>query len=757
MADIICRWRNGTPKTVVELVNSLPHKTMPNEEFRLFMQNSVWGSEFFHTPYQLACQLGLYCEAEDGLYYPRFDHDINEDEAKEYLEFWMPRYYVPNPYVGRNGFNDIKCPTYVLYELYKYATHHPNCTYKEAYKAVFQEEPTNNNDIVKNYINNYSKVLYFDSNGYLIITKENPLQTFSFMDRSNKKDFFDNFSKNNEYKKTITTLQQIFYGAPGTGKSHEIKRLTEGHSVIRTTFHPDSDYSTFVGCYKPTMDELDIHVVPVVVKSGISLQPPGMYKEKRITYKFVKQAFLKAYLSAWKKMCIHTIPHKNVSFKVGNAAYTIFLVDDNGLQQKKTDLIKKNRVGYTWKKLWSSGSFVIPTGAQPGESVQQAISKWIKDNYQSCTINDFDSGWDLLLSELKAKNTINVSVSKVYELSLGENDDFVLFSTVAKNTKERIEKCFNEEDEPKGVENGIIDILNGYDVDTFEDAWRKLKEDVMGSTSVSENSAELQFLIIEEINRGNCAQIFGDLFQLLDRNNNGFSEYPIEADTDLQQEIERAFNEPGEYHIDSNINAEGSVDDYTSNYGTSLSDDIQHGRVLQLPPNLYIWATMNTSDQSLFPIDSAFKRRWDWQYMPITDGKKGWKIEANGKRYDWWQFLQKINDRIGTTTNSEDKKLGYYFCKAKASIIDAETFVGKVLFYIWNDVYKDFAEEAGDLFLDVDGTVLSFSKFYTVGEDGKAKVVEDKVERFLSNLGVVAENETIDVERTDNNGMTDNN
>lgn len=212
MADIICRWRNGTPKTVVELVNSLPHKTMPNEEFRLFMQNSVWGSEFFHTPYQLACQLGLYCEAEDGLYYPRFDHDINEDEAKEYLEFWMPRYYVPNPYVGRNGFNDIKCPTYVLYELYKYATHHANCTYKEAYKAAFHEEPTNNNDIVKNYINNYSKVLYFDSNGYLTITKENPLITFSFMDRSNKKDFFDNFSKNNEYNNTIAPLQHFFYG-----------------------------------------------------------------------------------------------------------------------------------------------------------------------------------------------------------------------------------------------------------------------------------------------------------------------------------------------------------------------------------------------------------------------------------------------------------------------------------------------------------------------------------------------------------------
>ncbi|MBF1446226.1 MAG: hypothetical protein HXN55_02375 [Prevotella nigrescens] len=158
-----------------------------------------------------------------------------------------------------------------------------------------------------------------------------------------------------------------------------------------------------------------------------------------------------------------------------------------------------------------------------------------------------------------------------------------------------------------------------------------------------------------------------------------------------------------------------------------------------LPKNLHIWATMNTSDQSLFPIDSAFKRRWDWQYMPISDEKKGWQIEANGKRYDWWQFLQKMNDKIGSTTNSEDKKLGYFFCKAKNGIIDAETFVGKVVFYIWNDVFKDFAEESGDLFKDTSDTnnpLLSFNKFYAVGNDGKAKVVADKVTIFLQNLGI---------------------
>ena len=105
MADLICRWRNGTPKNVVELVNSLPHEKMRVEKFRSIME-SKW-TDFFTAPYQLACQLGLYCEADDGYYYPRFDHDIEEDEAISYLFHWLPRYYVPNPYVGKEGFQDI--------------------------------------------------------------------------------------------------------------------------------------------------------------------------------------------------------------------------------------------------------------------------------------------------------------------------------------------------------------------------------------------------------------------------------------------------------------------------------------------------------------------------------------------------------------------------------------------------------------------------------------------------------------------------
>ena len=334
-------------------------------------------------------------------------------------------------------------------------------------------------------------------------------------------------------------LQQIFYGAPGTGKSNTIKREVDnkGLPCVRTTFHPDSDYSTFVGAYKPT--SIEVPVVTMIGTKAVSVENPNgsIRTEKKIVYEFVPQAFLKAYTGAWKN-----------------------------------------------------------------------------------------------------------------------------------------------QDEPF-------------------------------------------FLIIEEINRGNCAQIFGDLFQLLDRNDEtGLSDYPISPDEDIQK-----FLLSDKKYGFATLTDEQKI---------AIPEAVQTGELMILPSNLHIWATMNTSDQSLFPIDSAFKRRWDWKYIPISDGKKGWRIKANGKHYDWWQFLQKINDQIGSTTNSEDKKLGYYFCKAKNGIIDAETFVGKVMFYVWNDVYKDFAEDAGDLFKDIDGSLLSFSKFYIIGKDGNTEVVEEKIEIFLQNLGV---------------------
>ena len=351
--------------------------------------------------------------------------------------------------------------------------------------------------------------------------------------------------KNNEKKQSIKlALQQIFYGAPGTGKSYEINDLTKPYSTIRTTFHPDSDYSTFVGAYKPVMEE-----TPVYGAQGVEVA-----KEKRITYSYVKQAFLKAYLGAWQKY------------------------------------------------------------AKGGET------------------------------------------------------------------------------------------------------------------------AEPQFLVIEEINRGNCAQIFGDLFQLLDRSDNGFSTYPIEADSDLQNEIKKAFAEGGEYAIENGLDVDDAVDGYTSNYGETLSDDIKNGRVLLLPNNIYIWATMNTSDQSLFPIDSAFKRRWDWRYVKIADAGKGWKIKCGTEYCDWWTFVEEINKKIAKETSSDDKKLGYFFCKPPmgSDTITEDKFVGKVLFYLWNDVFKD-----GDISLfkvsDEPEAEICFDAFY--GSDNKVNI--EAIRTFL--VGVVGE------------------
>ena len=231
------------------------------------------------------------------------------------------------------------------------------------------------------------------------------------------------------------------------------------------------------------------------------------------------------------------------------------------------------------------------------------------------------------------------------------------------------------------------------------------------------------FLIIEEINRGNCAQIFGDIFQLLDRNEAGFSDYPIVADDDLAQELKRVL---GDFKI---VNAENINALYKG--GKDVVAQVKSGSHLLLPNNLYIWATMNTSDQSLFPIDSAFKRRWDWKYIKIKDAEKGYRITfSNGHQYDWWQFISAINAEIeGGEIQQEDKKLGYFFAKAYDGKISAETFVSKVLFYLYNDVFKDFGLEEA-FFKDENGETMTFASFF----DHLGKVEESRVELFLKNL-----------------------
>lgn len=351
-------------------------------------------------------------------------------------------------------------------------------------------------------------------------------------------------------------LQLIYYGAPGTGKSFTIDKATNENNSVRTTFHPDSDYASFVGAYKPTMAPMPVHAfVGTTVHHAKNSENKEAY-EKKIVYKYVPQAFLKAYVEAWKRY------------------------------------------------------------------------------------------------------------------SAGEDNPY--------------------------------------------------------------------YLVIEEINRGNCAQIFGDLFQLLDRNNTGCSSYAISADEDIAQflrEDDKGFSKLTE---EQRMSIGGFKLKKDSGVEEEIGPEILNGSKLLLPPNLRIWATMNTSDQSLFPIDSAFKRRWNWEYMPIEYDKEEWYIRIGKTLYLWGDFLEVINPSILEITGSVDKQMGYYFtkpdtldCDGKKNIISDKFFVNKVLFYLWSDVLKDYDLTTKPFMYEDENhrkVSFKFTDFFPVDENDMLELFMDGLE-----------------------------
>ena len=546
-ASPICRGKNLTLETVLAFVNAMPLTPMKKAEFHAVTESKLKGWTQTHS--QIARQLALYFEKE-GICYPRFSQRMTYTDILCYMVNWAKHYFVPNIYTP-----SLKIEGYRITNIYAYLKNcvkNGVCSYNDACLQMFGVE-LNNTDKVRVYINNFTDLIISDDlmfvNDHLADTSIPEIYPKNI--GLSAEDYFNYFTIGLHQK--ADSLQQIFYGAPGTGKSHAINELTAGKDVIRTTFHPDTDYSTFVGAYKPTTKSFPVitvigtEAVPVKDKNGKEMM------EDKIVYEYVSQTFLQAYVAAWRKYC----------------------------------------------------------DVQEGE-------------------------------------------------------------------------------EPMD-----------------------------------------EFLVIEEINRGNCAQIFGDLFQLLDRGDEGFSEYPIKADSDMKKLLEKEFKGL-EIKNKEGINA-------LFKGGKDIVAEVLAGDVLLLPNNLYIWATMNTSDQSLFPIDSAFKRRWDWHYVPISDAGKKWMIEVNGAQYDWWKFLEAINDKVYHATYSEDKKMGYFFCKANDGVISADKFVSKVIFYLWNDVFKD-SEFEGDTFKDEDGEKLSFDKFYSV-ENNQVKVNEKKIVKFLSNLNLEPDSE----------------
>ncbi len=283
------------------------------------------------------------------------------------------------------------------------------------------------------------------------------------------------------------------------------------------------------------------------------------------------------------------------------------------------------------------------------------------------------------------------------------------------------------EDEIKKVTKGDAQLLTERQISyefvpqaftkAYVQAWRRM------AAPLPDGTVAPVMLVIEEINRGDCAKVFGDLFQLLDRNDEGFSEYEIAADDDLRRHLAEAFGE---------VRGAARGDAHPPEMAEKL-ERVFRGEILLLPANLRIWATMNTSDQSLFPMDSAFKRRWDWRYKPIQDHPdENWTIAVGDERYSWWDFIEKINRKVLLLTRSEDKQLGYFFVRAKDKTVDAETFVNKVWFFLWNDVFKNCADEPECDFLKNGEETFSFRDFFD--DDGSAHA--SNVSQFLKALKV---------------------
>lgn len=351
-------------------------------------------------------------------------------------------------------------------------------------------------------------------------------------------------------------LQKIYFGSPGTGKSHQCKEDLKGYGIdeeknkgvdrlFRTTFHPDSDYASFVGCYKPICESRPKQILDLQGLQNAAAQLNG-----------------------------NTVPTMTKFFS-----------------EHAESLLNEEKNATSWTQLLTSIFGYVPSS----DSYLHYLSK--------------------IVAELRKKQTFKITYSFVPQVF----------------------------------------------TDAYVKAWNEYEK-------TDTEKKQMVFLVIEEINRGNCAQIFGDLFQLLDRKEDGLSEYRIKADKDLAEYLKGALK-PG-------------------------SEGIKDGE-LCLPPNLSILATMNTSDQSLFPMDSAFKRRWDWEYVPIDYSDKvrsgSFKItigtEEGKKEYSWVEFLKKINPKILDLTDSEDKLLGNFFIKKD---IAAKELKSKVMFYMWSEICKDY-------------------------------------------------------------------
>lgn len=242
------------------------------------------------------------------------------------------------------------------------------------------------------------------------------------------------------------------------------------------------------------------------------------------------------------------------------------------------------------------------------------------------------------------------------------------------------------------------------------------------------NPEENYLVIIEEINRANVAAVFGDLFQLLDRDGTGNSEYSISTTKEVQDYLK---NEAFKYiSLDANVQ-------------TRLGEEFSN---LYLPNNLFIWATMNSADQGVMPMDTAFKRRWEFEYTGVNEISKSdrGRFESyyfemsSGAKYSWNEYREAVNAKLSKLNIAEDKLLGPYFITKSILESDDKKHItavikNKVLMYLYEDAAKAYR---GKLFAE--GTYGTYSQLCSAFDNNPLTIfvepiniydVESKVSR----------------------------
>lgn len=603
-ASPICRGKNLTMETVFSFVNAMPKKVMSKAEFNRIAESHLEGWTQTHS--QIARQIAFYYEKDD-MCYPRFTTSVSCVSILSYMKNWATKYFIPNIYTP--SLHDRK--TVNIYAFLKSQIANGQTNFDEACKNIYGIK-LNNTDKVRVYLTNFTDLVVdkdkkmYVNEGVCEISAENVHPIVSATNAENYFHYFDVALDGVDKMSSGTfdsrePLQQIFFGAPGTGKSHKIdcdlfkdangnplgiglKSISQ-EQKFRTTFHPDYDYAQFVGSYKPKS---------VCDTSSVGIQDPGNLSIDDL-------------IDIAKKMHDDEIAHPYA--RLGTLYY------------KSLNALSKSVVGAKKEICDKSG-------------------------------NGMDNGPEL--------NT---------GIFIGE---YLEENIVSKETK----------------------IIYSFVPQVFAKAYVAAWERILNN-GIPENEKSV-YLVIEEINRGNCAQIFGDIFQLLDRKD-GHSEYPIDVDSDFATYIRETLGDKFAAYKEM-------ICSYCKDAATENATPDEKFCKIALPSNFNILATMNTSDQSLFPMDSAFKRRFDWEYVPIKyfkDSKCGesWNADKfeikldDNTSFSWLHFLKKINADIYKVTESEDKQMGEFFVKPKNNVIDLDMFRSKVLFYLWDSVYKDAVDD----------------------------------------------------------------